>query len=665
MRNFTKPILILLFTHILFSINAQIVSRADGDWNDPNTWVDNNMPQSANDVTINHAVTLNGIAVCKDIMVDNGGSLNCLGSTMLTIGSNPNGGNNSMIVEGALTMNSGCQIVLRGRAAFGMNSTWTMSGGTLEIDGNDGILLPMITNSVEDGTPLISLAATSTKVISGGTIRFIDPHYYVGLDNYLISGNANISATVEIGKGNVTATDTPFAFGDDITFSDVNVNYVRGSSNIISFGLKNHVTGNFSMTDGLLYSNSNVKFEGNITCISPAAVDGEIVCMGSPTTIAGNGDFTMATLQSSIPSASGTILVANNIRVGHLMLNNSIELIDDATLWVVDDISGSGSVILNEGCFLKRTIPMGTTALFPVSRSINSGDYAPVTISNTSAPSNWTVSLSSTINTSPPNTKKVLMQWDITPITSSTQANITVQWDNANEESGFSHSTSALYHWNGASWDKIMVDGSITTAGTTHSITKTSWSNFSPFAVFSQASLPVELVSFTGKTKQGKALLTWATASEKNNAGFDIEKSFDGKNFDKIAFVKGNGISTITQNYNFTDNNFTQNAYYRLKQVDIDGTFDYSKTIALNTEGSKNKSVIKSYPNPVSDLLTVETSVAETSQLEIIDAVGRVVFKQNVESGNYQISTTDLVKGMYIVRLSNKNDISIQKIIKN
>jgi hypothetical protein len=338
----------------------------------------------------------------------------------------------------------------------------------------------------------------------------------------------------------------------------------------------------------------------------------------------------------------------------------SIEL-DNNILRVEGNISGSGVITFDGGGMLKKDIAMGSTALLPIGFSTS---YAPVTISNTTASTIWTVKLSTAPNMPPSNTKKVQMQWDISP-SAGTQADITVQWDNANEEVGFNRPSSALHHWNGASWDRITPFASPSTAGTTHSITRTGWSNFSPFAVFSQASLPVELVSFTGKAQQGKALLTWATASEKNNAGFDIEKSLDGKNFDKIAFVKGNGISTITQNYNFVDYNFTQNAYYRLKQVDLDGTFDYSKTIALNTEGSKNKSVIKSYPNPVSDVLTVETSVAETSQLEIIDAVGRVVFKQNVESGNYQISTTDLVKGMYIVRLSNKNDISIQKIIKN
>jgi Secretion system C-terminal sorting domain len=102
-----------------------------------------------------------------------------------------------------------------------------------------------------------------------------------------------------------------------------------------------------------------------------------------------------------------------------------------------------------------------------------------------------------------------------------------------------------------------------------------------------------------------------------------------------------------------------------LKQMDNDSYFNYSNVISLNTGGGKTKGSMKTYPNPVNDVLMVEAVVYETAQLEIVDAVGRVVFKKNVESGNYQISTENLVKGIYILRLTNNNDISIQKIIKN
>jgi hypothetical protein len=467
MRHFTKPILVLLFTHLIFSVNAQIVSQAPGDWNDAGTWVGGNIPLSANDVTIN------GVGICKDLLINGGGSLNCLSSAILTIGTNPLGGNNSLVVDGSLTMNSGCKIFLRGSAAFSVNSAWNMNAGYLEIDGNNGVEA----NSVADGTPLIDLAPTSTKNILNGTIQFNDPHAFSGIDNFLIKGSANIKATVHVGaNGKPTDTDTPFAFGDDITFAEVNVNYVATTNNGISFGMGNSVTGDLLMTDGRLFSSVASKFEGNIICNAPAVIEGDVVCMGLPTYISGNGNFLDATIQSSIPSASGNVVLGNNLTVGNLMLNNSIEL-DNNILRVEGNISGSGVITFDGGGMLKRDIAMGSTALFPIGFSTS---YAPVTISNTTASTVWTINnLLTSPNTPPSNTKKVQMQWDISPSTPGTQADITFQWDNANEEVGFVRATSALHHWNGASWDRITPNtGPTGNAGSTHSITKTSWSKF-------------------------------------------------------------------------------------------------------------------------------------------------------------------------------------------
>jgi Secretion system C-terminal sorting domain len=664
MRNFTKPILILLFTHIIFSVKAQSVTTiAQGDWTNPSTWMGGVIPTDANTAIINHAVVVNGVATCKDLTISTSGSLTCSGSDVLTIGNNPIGGNAVLQVDGSLTMNDDCQVFLRGSVVFGADATWTMNKGLFEIDGNNGD----VASSVAVGTPLLSLELTTTKNILGGTIRFNDPHAVTG--NFLIDGAVDLLATIEVGKGLgiTTDTDTPFAFGDGIVFRDVNVNYHKGANNMLSFGMSTIVRGNFSMSDGGLSSSANTKFEGDIICDQLATIEGQLY-IGSPTgastLISGTGNFRAATIQSSTPSTGGNIVLDNNLIITNLILNNSIEL-NGAILTVLGNISGPGIIIANlDGSALKRTIAAGAgTTVFPI--GLSAYDYAPVTISNTSATTNWSVSISSTINKPPTSTKAVQIQWDIKPNIAGTKADINVQWDEANEEAGFNRASSALHHWNGASWDMITPLAGSSTAGTTHSITKTGWNSFSPFAVFSQPSLPVDLISFTGKVQQGKAILSWVTGSEKNNNGFDIEKSFDGENFEKIGFVKSTGNRQITQYYNFLDYNLKQNAYYRLKQVDADGSFNHSKTITLSNEGGKGKSTILAYPNPVKEILTVEANVYETTQLEIVDVVGRVVYKQNVESGNYQISTSDLAKGIYFVKLADKNDITIQKIIKN
>jgi hypothetical protein len=665
MRNFTQPILILLFTHILCSINAQSVTIAQGDWTNPSTWMGGAIPTATDNAIINHAVVINGTAVCNDLEIAAMGSLTCSGSDILTIGNNPLGGKANFKVDGSLTMGDDCQLFLRGSVVFGANAAWTMSRGLFEIDGNNGD----VANSVADGTPLMSFAATATNNIGGGTIRFNDPHAVKG--NFMIDGAANFGATIEVGKTSPTGdalntdTDTPFAFGDNISFNDVSVNYVKGSDNMTSFGLSNIIKGNFGMNQGGLLSSMSTKFEGNIDC-GGGVVLGDIVCMGLPTTVSGNANFTGATLHSAGPSESGNIRLVNNLRVGNLMLYNSIEL-DGSTLRVVGDISGPGMIIANNGGELIRTIAAGAgNTVFPI--GLSATEYAPVIISNTTATSNWSVKFLSTPNATPSSLKAVQMQWDISPTIKGTRADISVQWDEANEEVGFNRASSALHHWNSTTeeWERITSFASSNKAGTTHSVTRTGVDNFSPFAVFSEPSLPVELISFTGKLQQGNALLSWVTASEKFNDGFDVERSMDGVNFEKIGFVKSTGNMQTTQYYNFLDYNSTQNTYYRLKQMDTDEAFNYSKIITLSIiSGGKTKNTIFAYPNPVKEILTIEANVSEPSQLEIVDVVGRVVHKQNVETGNYQIPMTDLVNGVYMVRLTNRNDITIQKIIKN
>jgi Secretion system C-terminal sorting domain len=667
MRNFTKPILILLFTHLIFSMKAQSVTIAQGDWTNPSTWAGGVIPTDANSAIINHAVVVDGEAVCKSLEIAASGSLMC-NTSILTIGSNVNGGNATLQVDGALSMSGSCKLILRGSAAFGANSSWTMDAGYLEIDGNNGSEL----TSVLDGTALLDVSSAGTKNITGGTICFADPHCMPA--NYVVKGNISFGGTntVQVGRTDMDGlplalnSNSAFGFDDNVIFTDLIVTYINNPLHFdayVIFGINTAVMGNVVMSGGRIISNASSKFMGNIDC-TDGTIKGYLVCDGL-TTLVGAGNLSDATLDLT---ANGQLKIKNNLIVKDLILNNSVELADDyVTLTVTGDITGTGKVVLtNMETRLKRKIAANTVANFPIATTFD--NYTPVKIAATSAATSWEVGVydpSLFPKSSPANTGNLNLEWDINPILKGTQADITVQWDEADEAVGFNRGKSALHHWNGTSWDKITTSANPSKAGTTYSITRTGWSNFSPFAVFSQASLPVELISFTGKTQQGKALLSWVTGSEKNNDGFDVERSMDGENFEKIGFVKSTGNRQITQYYNFLDYNLTQNAYYRLKQVDTDGSFNYSKIITLTSDGGKGKTTISVYPNPVSDALNVKTAVSETSQLEIVDVMGRVVYMQNVESGNYQIPTTDLVKGIYIVRLTNKNDMTIQKIIKN
>jgi len=172
--------------------------------------------------------------------------------------------------------------------------------------------------------------------------------------------------------------------------------------------------------------------------------------------------------------------------------------------------------------------------------------------------------------------------------------------------------------------------------------------------------LPVKLVSFNVNHHNENALLTWTTSSEVNNKGFEIERSFDGKNFVVIGFVKGAGNTNRIINYSFTDNN-NQTAYYRLKQVDFDGKFDYSKTLLFNSLEIEG---IELSPNPFGNTITL-ASEKQITKIEIIDMTGKVKLMEVVNSNKAEINTSELNNGIYFIRINNGETIVTKRIIKN
>ncbi|KAA0990389.1 T9SS type A sorting domain-containing protein [Dyadobacter aurulentus] len=161
-------------------------------------------------------------------------------------------------------------------------------------------------------------------------------------------------------------------------------------------------------------------------------------------------------------------------------------------------------------------------------------------------------------------------------------------------------------------------------------------------------SLPVTLVSFEGRKENDNAVLTWKTSQETNNKGFEIERSEDGKQFEKIGFVDpySYGSDTI-RNYQYLDTNPSAGSnYYRLKQLDHDGKFAYSKIVNVNFGKASRISV---YPNPTVGDLFIETMHAG-GRIQITDMLGRIVFERRMVNPRTYIDVKDLSPGMYILR---------------
>jgi hypothetical protein len=179
------------------------------------------------------------------------------------------------------------------------------------------------------------------------------------------------------------------------------------------------------------------------------------------------------------------------------------------------------------------------------------------------------------------------------------------------------------------------------------------------------APLAVELTSFTAKSNNSKTNLFWQTASEKNNSHFAIERSNDGDVFSKIGQVKGNGTSTINQNYQYTDATPSKGInYYRLRQVDFDGTESLSKTVSVNFD-SKGQNKVKVYPTLVKDAVNVELSDDSKAEIVVRDLTGRFILTQNTEGvSNTTLNLGALSSGLYILSVRSNSALETVKIYK-
>jgi len=173
--------------------------------------------------------------------------------------------------------------------------------------------------------------------------------------------------------------------------------------------------------------------------------------------------------------------------------------------------------------------------------------------------------------------------------------------------------------------------------------------------------LPVSLVAFTATRSTTNAALSWTTASEQNNTGFEVQVSTDASTFRKLAFVAtqdANSNQKLTYSYLDTEASKTGVRYYRLRQIDADGAYSYSPVRALSFDGT-TASGLTAYPNPFSDKVdfNLDATAVGTGKahVQVLDLTGRTVRDQQVAVANASLSLTDLGglrAGLYVARIT-------------
>jgi hypothetical protein len=372
-----------------------------------------------------------------------------------------------------------------------------------------------------------------------------------------------------------------------------------------------------------------------------------------------------STSSITIPATTNKITLTSPQTVNQLNFSGNAKVILGNNNLIANQVnngSANAFVVTNGTGGLTIKNISTTPILFPVGPSETV--YSPATITNNASARDFTVKVGTTIIQAAQLPNSVGLQWDITPsVSTGNSVTLALGWSASSQLAGFNPSSSIrIAHHNGTTWDNFK---SATVSGTNpYTATASGITAFSPFIVTNQSVLPVELLSFKGQNTEGGNLLTWQTAEEKNARDFDIERSRDGQLFTKIGETKAKGSNST---YEFLDDKTSARfgtsptlglAYYRLKINDLDGKFDYSKTISIQ---SKGKGAVKIYPSVTTGDLTIEN----VASFEIINSMGQVVLSQTMPIHHSQVTIHNSPSGIYFVKgYDTEGGIFSEKIVK-
>ncbi|MEP6556134.1 MAG: T9SS type A sorting domain-containing protein [Ferruginibacter sp.] len=588
-------------------------------------------------------------------------------------------------------------IVDQGFTALTGNFSYTNNaGGSTTINGGNK-LSPSIGGTVNvtatgTGNPSFEMRRIK-NLVTGGTVSVQNSGLVTILDDTLMVSAFNVNGFTG-GGGDALQRNS---ITGNVSFSDAAAN--TGSTYIGG----NIITGNTSFTSNA----ANAWYEGYVASdiyngnFRFNRVAGAITLAYSDTT-SFNGDFILNATAGITPGNvlrfGGTTnsiveqLGTQSIIIPKLFMDKtgagSIELKDTVTISTGLNLS---SGVIKTGVNSNLVIPDGVTYtggsdvsyvdgpmlktgndafVFPVGQ--NNG-YAPISIT---APAVITDQFRAQYNYSIPNnagydsaqkdpTLKHISNaeyWLLDRVNGTSNVKVTLSW--GTPRSGGINDVASLRvaRWNGSTW-KDEGNGGTTgnnTQGTIQSLNTVT--SFSPFTLASASllnPLPVTIVSFTAVKQQQAVSLSWTTENEKNFSHFEIERAGADNNFNSIGRLSATN-SPLSQQYLFNDETPARGVnFYRLKMIDIDGKFKYSKVISINF--SSNTSLVV-YPNPASDYIRIVTA-KKIKAIEVADVSGRIVKRMNANNDNrYDIN--DLQKGVYFLNiLDEDNNRSSKKLI--
>ncbi len=337
--------------------------------------------------------------------------------------------------------------------------------------------------------------------------------------------------------------------------------------------------------------------------------------------------------------------------------------------------NGTGSLVRNSVGASDVSFPVGTST-----------SYNPVTINNSGTSDNFSARVAGAFDSPGPHDPNTTLtrQWTITEaVEGGSNATVTLQF-NGSDPAGslFSHGNPTMYIGRfpvGGPWLSTLA----TKSGSDPYTVSATFTSFSRFAVGVDASaLPVQLAAFTGAYVNATSVrLNWRTVSELNNYGFYIERRRANQTeWAEVpgSFIPGRGTTSIPQEYSYTDNTAPGGALsYRLRQVDLDGSRNYSEPITVDSPTSVKETapirfaLLQNYPNPFNPSTDIKFSVAKTDKatLTVFNSLGQLVstlFDETAEAGQYytvRFAAENLSSGTYFYRLQSGDQVDMKKLV--
>ena len=565
------------------------------------------------------------------------------------------------------------------------------SSGTMSLSGNNGSILRW-ESSVNPFTSWTSISNTTSNYTSGAL--FQTTHFRAVVSNGVCPEAPSSIALINVNPaglwlgatssnwndganwcGGVPSTSavinsgTPFAPIISSTASINNILLGPSASLTVASGGILFLGAAIIFNSGSTFNatNGTVNFNGTIAQTIP---QGNYNVLG----ISGGGNKSLA----------GNVAVLSSLNLSSAMLIlGAFDLTIDASASITGASSNSFAVTNGTGRLTQNNIgSSGRTGsiLFPVGSSTNSNTYVPVSINNTGTSDNFSARVfNSVYNNYSGQTPiggalasdAVNMSWFVSEATAGgSNTSLSFQWDASQELSSFTNNSCYAAQYNGTQWMK----GTTSAASGSNPYTQTlsGITSFAVFGVGSNGALPVKLISFNAIKKGSNVEVIWKTAQEINNAKFEVERSYDAINFIKINEVLGAINSNQIQDYFIVDKtaNLKNKVYYRLKQIDLDGQFAYSKTVSINADSEKLEN-IKAVPNPFNENTVIKFNIATETKATIIltNLLGKIIGSSTMQtvSGDNEFTinnTFNLAAGIYFVRVETSSNTQVIKIIK-